>query len=142
VDHLDLVVSMDVRKGIIRLGAAVATSPERKRALTLLFGRRFDDPVLGGASQLVALWDLPFSRLGHVGDVAWETGSAVTGSAVDVVEGLVRGDPLGAGGAAVEGVGGELPTIATNRICPLPARAPSTTAEALGGAPMPWAVER
>ena len=116
VDHLDLVVSMDVREGIIRRGAAVATSPERKRALTLLFGGRFDDPVLDRSSQLVALWDLPFARLGHVGDVTWETGSAVVGGAVGVIEGLVRGDPFGAGGAAVEGVGGGVRALASNAL--------------------------
>ena len=116
VDHLDLVVSMDVREGIIRRGAAVATSPERKRALTLLFGGRFDDPVLDRSSQLVALWDLPFARLGHVGDVTWETGSAVVGGAVGVVEGLVRGDPLGAGEAAAEGVGGGVQALASNAL--------------------------
>jgi hypothetical protein len=65
VDHLDLVLSMDVRKGIIRRGAVVATSPERKRPLTLLFGGPFDDPVLDRSSQLTALWELPFSRLGR-----------------------------------------------------------------------------
>ena len=116
VDHLDLVVSMDVREGIIRRGAAVATSPERKRALTLLFGGRFDDPVLDRSSQLVALWDLPFARLGRVGDVAWETGSAVVGGAVGVIEGLVRGDPFGAGGAAVEGLDGGVQALTSNAL--------------------------
>jgi len=116
VDHLDLVVSMEVREGIIRRGAAVATSPERKRALTLLFGGRFDDPVLDGSSQLIALWELPFARLGRVGDVAWETGSAVVGGAVGVIEGLVRADPFGAGGAAVEGVGGGFQALASNTL--------------------------
>jgi hypothetical protein len=116
VDHLDLVVSMDVREGIIRQGAAVATSPERKRALTLLFGGRFDDPVLDRSSQLIALWDLPFARLGRVGDVTWETGSAVVGGAVGVIEGLVRGDPFGAGGAAVEGVGGGISALGSGAL--------------------------
>ena len=106
VDHLDLVVSMDVRKGIIRRGAAVATSPERTRPLTLLFGGPFDAPVLDGSSKLLALWELPFARLGGVGDVAWEAGSAVVGGAIDVVEALVKGDPFGAGESAAEGVGG------------------------------------
>jgi hypothetical protein len=114
VDHLDLVVSMDVREGIIRRGAAVATSPERKRPLTLLFGGPFDDPVLERSSELIALWELPFSRLGHVGDVAWDTGSAVVGGAVGVVQGLVRGDPFGAGGAAVEGLGGGIQALASD----------------------------
>ena len=50
VDHLDLVVSMDVREGIIRRGAAVATSPERKRALTLS-SWAVDDPVLDRSTQ-------------------------------------------------------------------------------------------
>lgn len=116
VDHLDLVVSMDVREGIIRRGAAVATSPERKRPLTLLFSGRFDDPVLDRSSQLIALWELPFARLGRVGDVTWETGSAVVGGAVGVIEGLVRGDPFGAGGAAVEGVGGGAQALASNAL--------------------------
>jgi hypothetical protein len=106
VDQLDLVVSMDVRKGIIRRGAAVATSPERTRPLTLLFGGQLDAPVLDGSSKLLALWELPFARLGRVGDVAWEAGSAVVGGAIGVVEGLVKGDPLGAGESAAEGVGG------------------------------------
>jgi hypothetical protein len=116
VDHLDLVISKDVREGIIGQGAAVATSPERKRALTLLFGGRFDDPVLERSSQLVALWDLPFSQLGRVGDVAWETGSAVAGGAVGVIEGLVRGDVFGAGGAAVEGVGGGVQALGSSAL--------------------------
>jgi hypothetical protein len=116
VDHIDLVVSMDVREGIIRRGAAVATSPERKRALTLLFGGRFDDPVLDRSSQLIALWDLPFARLGRVGDVTWETGSAVAGGAVGVIEGLVRGDPFGAGGATAEGVGGSVLALGSNAL--------------------------
>jgi hypothetical protein len=115
VDHLDLVVSMEVREGIIRRGAAVATSPERERALTLLFGGRFDDPVLDRSSQLIALWELPFARLGRVGDVAWETGSAIVGGAVGVIEGLVRADPFGAGGAPDEGVGG-VQTLASNTL--------------------------
>jgi len=105
VDHLDLVVSMEVRDGIIRRGAAVATSPERKRPLTLLFGGPFRDPVLDRSGQLTALGDLPFARLGRLGDVTWDTGSAVVGGAVAVIEELVHGDPFGAGGAAVEGVG-------------------------------------
>ena len=116
VDHLDLVVSMDVRGGIIRRGAAVATSPERKRPLTLLLGGRFDDPVLERSSQLIALWELPFARLGRVGDVTWETGSAVVGGAVGAIEGLVHGDPFGAGGAAVEGVGGGAQALASNAL--------------------------
>ena len=116
VDQLDLVVSMDVREGIIRRGAAVATSPERERALTLLFGGRFDDPVLDRSSQLIALWDLPFARLGQVGDVTWKAGSAVVGGAIDVIEGLVRGDPFGAGGAAVEGVGGGVSALGSHAL--------------------------
>ena len=116
VDHLDLVVSMDVRDGIIRRGAAVATSPERKRPLTMLFGGRFDDPVFERSSQLIALWELPFARLGRVGDVTWETGSAVVGGAVGVIEGLVRGDPFGAGGTAVEGVGGGVQALTSNAL--------------------------
>jgi hypothetical protein len=106
VDHLDLLVSLDVRKGIIRRGAAVATSPERTRPLTLLFGGNLDAPILDGSSKLLALWELPFARLGRVGDVAWEAGSAVVGGAIDVVEALVQGDPLGAGESAAEGLGG------------------------------------
>jgi hypothetical protein len=116
VDHLDLVVSMDVREGIIRRGAAVATSPERKRPLTLLFGGPFDYPVLDRSSTLIALWELPFSRLGGVGDVAWETGSAVVGGAVGAIEGLVRGDLSGAGGSAVEGLGGGAQALASNAL--------------------------
>ena len=106
VDHLDVLVSMDVRGGIIQRGAVVATSPERTRPLTLLFGGRYDDPVLDRSSKLLALSELPFSRLGHVGDVVWDTGSAVAGGALGIIDGLVRGDPLGAGGAATEGLGG------------------------------------
>ena len=116
VDELDLVASMDVREGIIRRGAAVATSPGRERPLTLLFGGRFDDPVLDRSSQLLALWDLPFARLGHVGDVAWEAGSAVAGGAVGVIDELVRGRPLGAGEAAVEGVGGGVQALASSAL--------------------------
>jgi hypothetical protein len=116
VDHLDMVVSMDVHEGIIRRGAAVATSPERKRPLTLLFGGRFDDPVLDRSSKLVALWELPFSRLGRGGDVAWETGSAVVGGAVGVIEGLVRGDPLGAGESGAKGLGGGVLALGSNAL--------------------------
>jgi hypothetical protein len=116
VDHLDLVVSMDVRDGIIRLGAAVATSPERKRPLTLLFGGPFDDPVLDRAGQLTALWDLPFARLGRLGDVTFETGSAVVSSAVEVIEELAHGDPFSAGGAAVEGVDGGVSALGSNAV--------------------------
>jgi len=114
VDHLDLVVSMDVRKGIIRRGAAVATSPERTHPLTLLFGGPFDDPVLDRSSKLIALWELPFSRLGRVGDVAWETGGAVVGGAVGVIEGLAHGDVFGAGGSAAEGLGGGIQALGSN----------------------------
>jgi len=116
VDHLDLVLSMDVRKGIIRRGAAVATSPERKRPLTLLFGGPFGAPVLDRSSQLVALWELPFSRLGRVGDVAWETGDAVVGGAVGVIEGLARGDVLGAGSSAGEGLGGGIRALGSSAL--------------------------
>jgi hypothetical protein len=116
VDHLDLVVSMDVREGVIRRGAAVATSPERKRPLTLLFGGPFDAPVLDRSSQLVALLELPFARLSRVGDVLWETGSAVVGGAIGVIEGLVRGDLLGAGGSAVEGLGGGVLALGSNAL--------------------------
>ena len=116
VDQLDLVVSMDVREGIIRRGAVVATSPERDRPLTLLFSGRFGDPVLDRSSQLLALWDLPFARLGHVGDVAWETGSAVAGGAVDVIEELVRGNPLGAAGARPEGGDGGVQSLASTAL--------------------------
>ncbi len=116
VDHLDLVVSMDVREGIIRRGAVVATSPERTRPLTLLFGGPFDAPVLDRSSQLLALWELPFSRLGGVGDVAWETGSAVVGGAVGVVEGLGRGDIGAAGGSAAEGARGGAWALASSAL--------------------------
>ena len=116
VDHLDLVVSMDVREGIIRRGAAVATSPERKRPLTLLFGGPFDDPVLDRTSELAALWELPFSRLGRGGDVVWETGSAVVGGAVGVIEGLVRGDLLGAGESGAKGLGGGVLALGSNAL--------------------------
>jgi hypothetical protein len=116
VDHLDLIVSMAVHEGIIRRGAAVATSPERERALTMLFGGRLADPVFDRSSRLRALWDLPFARLGHVGDVAWEAGGAVAGGAVGVIDGLVRGDPFGAGGAAVEGVDGGVRALASNAL--------------------------
>jgi hypothetical protein len=116
VDHLDLVVSMDVREGIIRRGAAVATSPERRRPLTLLFGGPFDAPVLDRSSQLVALLELPFARLSRVGDVLWETGSTVVGGAIGVVEGIVRGDLLGAGGSAVKGLGGGLLALGSNAL--------------------------
>ncbi len=116
VDHLDLVVSMDVREGIIRRGAAVATSPERKRPLTMLFGGPFDAPVLDRSSQLVALWELPFSRLGGVGDVAWETGGAVFGGAVGVIEGLAQGDVLSAGGSAAEGLGGGILALGSSAL--------------------------
>ena len=116
VDHLDLVLSMDVRKGIIRRGAVVATSPERKRPLTLLFGGPFDDPVLDRSSQLTALWELPFSRLGRVGDVAWETGGAVVGGAVGVIDGLAHGDVLGAGGSAAGGLGGGILALGSNAL--------------------------
>jgi hypothetical protein len=114
VGQLDLVISMDVHDGIIRRGAAVATSPERERALTLLFGGPFDDPVLDRSSQLLALWDLPFARLGHVGDVAWETGSAVAGGAIDVIEELVRGNPLGVAEATADGLGGGVQALPSN----------------------------
>ena len=117
VDHLDLVVSMDVSEGIIRRGAAVAISPERTRPLTLLFGGRFDDPVFDRSSKLIALWELPFSRFGRVGDVAWETGSAVVGGVVGVIEGVVHGDLLGAGeSAVVGGVGGAVLALGSNAL--------------------------
>ena len=116
VDHLDLVVSMDVREGVIRRGVAVGTSPERKRPLTLVFGGPFDAPVLDRSSALVALLELPFARLSRVGDVAWETGSAVVGGAIGVVEELVRGDLLGAGAAAAEGLGGGALALGSNAL--------------------------
>ena len=116
VDQLDLVVSMDVRDGVIRRGAAVATSPERKQPLTLLFAGPFDDPVLDRSGQLAALWDLPFARLGRLGDVTRETGNAVVGGAVEVVEELAHGDPFGAGGAAVEGVGGGVSALGSSAL--------------------------
>jgi len=116
VDHLDLVVSMDVREGIIRRGAAVATSPERKRPLTLLFGGPFAAPILDRSSKLVALWELPFARLSRVGDVVWETGSEVVGGAIGVIEGLVRGDLLGAGGSAARGLGGGVLALGSNTL--------------------------
>lgn len=116
VDHLDLVVSVDAREGIIRRGAAVATSPERTRPLTLLFGGRFDDPVFDRSSRLIALWELPFSRFGRVGDVVWETGSAVVGGVVGVIEGAVHGDLPGAGESAVGGVGGGALALGSNAL--------------------------
>lgn len=114
VDHLDLVVSMEVRDGVIRRGAAVAISPERTRPLTLLFGGPFDDPVLDRSSRLTALLELPFSRLGRLGDVVWETGGAVVGGAVGIIDGVVHGDLMGAGGAAVGGVGGGAVALGSN----------------------------
>jgi hypothetical protein len=116
VDHLDLVVSMDVRDGVIRRGAAVATSPGRTRPLTLLFGGPLDDPVFDRSSQLVALWELPFARLGRVGDVVWETGGAVVGGAIGIIDAAVHGDPLGAGQSAVEGVGGGIRALGSNAL--------------------------
>jgi hypothetical protein len=80
VDHLDLVVSMDVREGIIRRGAAVAVSPERKRPLTLVFGGPFDDPVFDPSSRLIALLELPFSRIGRLGDYHNSRESELRGS--------------------------------------------------------------
>jgi hypothetical protein len=106
VDHLDLVVSMDVQEGIIRRGVAVATSPERTRPLTLLFGGPFGEPVLDRSSRLLALWELPFSRLGRVGDVAWELGGTVVGGAVGIVDGFVQGDLPGAEESTLGIVGG------------------------------------
>jgi hypothetical protein len=114
VDHLNLLVSMDVQQGTIRRGAVVATSPERSRPLTLLFGGPFEEPVLDRSSELIALWELPFARLGRAGDVAWETGGAVVGGAVGVVEDLARGDLVAAGGSAVEGVGGGVRALGGN----------------------------
>ena len=116
VDHLDLVVSMDVREGIIRRGAAVATSPERTRPLTMLFSGPVDDPVFDRSSRLLALWELPFSRLGRLGDVVWETGDAVAGGAIGVIDGLVHGDLLGAGGSAAGGVGGGILALGSNAL--------------------------
>jgi len=106
VDHLDLVVSMDVHEGVIQRGAMVATSPERSRPLTLLFGGRFDDPVFDRSSRLLALLELPFSRLGRGGDVVWGMGNAIVGGAVGIIDGVVHGDLIGAGESAVEGAGG------------------------------------
>jgi hypothetical protein len=114
VDHLDLVASMDVREGAIHRGATVATSPERSRPLTLLFGGRFDDPVFDRSSRLLALLELPFTRLGRIGDVVWETGSAVVGGAVGIIGGVVHGDLIGAGTSAVEGVGGSGVALGSN----------------------------
>jgi hypothetical protein len=116
VDHLDLVASMDVREGIIRRGAAVATSPERTRPLTLAFDGRFDDPVFDRSSQLIALWELPFSRFGRVGDVVWETGSAVVGGVIGGIEGAVHGDLLGAGKSTVGGVGDGVRALGSNAL--------------------------
>jgi hypothetical protein len=116
VDELDLVVSLDVRDGVIRRGAAVATSPERKRPLTLLFGGPFDDPILDRSGQLAALWELPFARLGRLGDLTVETGSAVVAGAVEVVEELARGDPFAAGGAAVDGVEGGVSALGSHAL--------------------------
>jgi hypothetical protein len=116
VDHLDLVVSMEVREGSIRRGAAVAISPERTRPLTLLFGGQFDDPVFDRRSKLIALLELPVSRLGRVGDVVWETGSAVVGGVVGVIEGVVHGDLLGAGESAVGGVRGGVFAFGSNTL--------------------------
>ena len=116
VDHLDLAVSMDVHEGIIRRGAAVAISPERKRPLTLLVGGPFADPVLDRTSRLMALWELPFSRLGRLGDVVWEPGEAVAGGMVSVIDGVVHGDLLGAGEAAAGGVGGGFLALGSNAL--------------------------
>ena len=116
VDHLDLVVSMDVREGTIRRGAAVATSPERTRPLTMLFSGPLDDPVFDRSSRLMALWELPFSRLGRLGDVVWETGDAVVGGAIGVIDGLVHGDLLGAGESAAGGVGGGFLALGSNAL--------------------------
>ncbi len=116
VDHLDLVVSMDVRDGVIRRGAAIAVSPERKRPLTLLFGGPLGDPVFDRSSKLVALWELPFARLGRVGDVVWETGGGVVGGVIGIIDGVVHGDLLGAGRSAVEGVGGGVLALGSNAL--------------------------
>jgi hypothetical protein len=116
VDHLDLVVSMEVADGVIRRGAAVAISPERTRPLTLLFGGPFDDPVFDRSSRLAALWELPFSRLGRLGSVVWETGDAVVGGAVGIADGVVHGNLLGAGKSAVEGVSGGGVALGSNAL--------------------------
>jgi hypothetical protein len=116
VDHLDLIVSIDVQQGTIRRGAAVATSPERTRPLSLLFGGPFGDPVLDRSSELLALWELPLSRLGRVGDVVWEVGDAVAGGAVDIVDEVLRGDLLGAGESTLGGVGESALAIGSNTL--------------------------
>jgi hypothetical protein len=116
VDHLDLVVSMDVRDGIVRRGAVVALSPERTRPLTLLFAGPLDAPVFDQRSQLLALSELPFARLGRVGDVVWDTGGAVVGGAIGIIDGVVRGDLLGAGESAAGGVGGGLLALGSNAL--------------------------
>ena len=116
VDHLDLVVSMEVRDGIIRRGAAVAISPERTRPITLLFGGPLNDPVFDRSSRLATLLELPFSRLGRLGDVVWETGDAVVGGAVGVIEAIVHGDLVGAGGSAVGTMSGGVLALGSNAL--------------------------
>jgi hypothetical protein len=106
VDHLDLVVAMDVREGVIRRGEAVATSPERARPLTLSFGGPLAEPIFDRSSQLVSLAEFPFTRLGRLGDVAWVAGVGVAGGGVGVVAGVARGDLPAAGKSAVRGAGG------------------------------------
>jgi hypothetical protein len=106
VDHLDLVVSMEVHDGLILRGAAVAVSPERTRPLVMLFSGPVEHPVFDRSSSLAALWELPFSRLGRLGDVVWDTGGAIVGGAIGIIDGIVHGDLLGAGSSAIEGVGG------------------------------------
>lgn len=116
VDRLDLVMSMEVGEGKIRRGAVVATSPERTRPLTLLFGGPFDDPVFDRSSRLSALLEAPFSRLGRLGGVVWETGGAVVGGVIGAVDGIVHGDLLEAGELAVGGVSGAIESLDSNAV--------------------------
>jgi hypothetical protein len=118
-DVLHLGASMRVDEGVILDGAVAAKVVASGADYALRFGGTTSGIVFDEDSKLAALFQVPFARLGHLGDVAltstWGAASDVGAGIVDAGKSLVDGaeqtfdslvqlDPLGALEAAGGGV--------------------------------------
>ncbi|TAJ08692.1 MAG: DUF748 domain-containing protein [Planctomycetota bacterium] len=120
-DVLHIVGALRAEEGAIEDGAIAAEVVETGAKLSLRFGGTLSNVVFDEDSKLAALFELPFARLGHLGNVAltstWGSavelggglrgaGESVVGGVAGTVDKVLRLDPLGALGAAGGGLVG------------------------------------
>jgi len=118
-DVLHLAGNMRAIDGSIVDGAIGATVVETGSDHFLRFGGTTSDLVIDQDSRLALLFDLPFARLGHLGELGITTtlgaatavgkgivgaGESAVSGVADTIEGMIRLDPLGALEAAGGGV--------------------------------------